>query len=152
MDRSTPSFLRDLAERLHHVPGTYNIDDGDIDELIDIARSLEANETETDNAAAWLCSFDTGISSKTIFSVMTRHPVECYSIPHDPADFARCSRLLKLFPSWRGRMHEVAAKFPEWESLVGNWDKLESLLALEEDSQAPTYAMWDFMRGLRGDS
>ena len=41
MDRNTPSFLRDLAERLRHVPGTYNIDDGDIDELIMLAKKLE---------------------------------------------------------------------------------------------------------------
>jgi hypothetical protein len=36
-----PVFLRDLAERLRHVPVDYDIDDGDIDELIGIARSFE---------------------------------------------------------------------------------------------------------------
>ena len=36
-----PDFLRELAERLRYVPGTDIIDDGDIDQLIYIARRLE---------------------------------------------------------------------------------------------------------------
>ena len=41
---TTPEFLRDLAERLHHVPGTFNIDGSDVDELIYVARQMEGKE------------------------------------------------------------------------------------------------------------
>jgi len=37
-----PVFLRALMETLRHVPGTYGIDDGTIDELRNIAQHLEA--------------------------------------------------------------------------------------------------------------
>lgn len=40
---SDVAFLRDLAERLRHVPGTFGIDDGDIDRLRAIA--LEKDKT-----------------------------------------------------------------------------------------------------------
>lgn len=150
MDRSTPSFLRDLAERLRHVPGTYNIDDGDIDELIEVARTLEGNKTEADKAAKWMGGLDTGISSKTIFSVMTGHLVGWHSTPFDPADFARCSRLLDIFPAWRGRMSEVSEKYPEWAGLVDNWEQLEHLLALEAGSEGQR--LWEFMKSLRDNS
>lgn len=43
-EQPPPEFLRALAEKLRHVPGTYGIDDGDIDELIHIARMLEGKE------------------------------------------------------------------------------------------------------------
>lgn len=39
-----PEFLRDLAERLRHVPVMYGTDDGDIDRLLVIAREVEGDE------------------------------------------------------------------------------------------------------------
>lgn len=75
----------------------------------------------------WMLSNDTGISSKTICAVMTNsNPRANFwaGFPHDPADFGRCYRLLKLFPEWRGRLPEVAERFPEWSKLVIAWDEL----------------------------
>jgi hypothetical protein len=50
-----------------------------------------------------------------------------YDVPHDPADFGRCYRLLKVMPSWRARLPEVAARFPEWRGFVDAWDELTAL-------------------------
>lgn len=76
----------------------------------------------------WFASRDTGTSSKTIWSVMTGIPVDWVSHPHDPADFGRCYRLLKLFPAWRKRLSEVATKYPgAWTKLIAHWDELTSL-------------------------
>lgn len=36
------SYLRDLAERLMAIPASYDVDQGDIDRLLEIARQLEA--------------------------------------------------------------------------------------------------------------
>lgn len=37
-------FLRDLAERLMHIPVKHGTDQGDVDRLIHIARQLEGKE------------------------------------------------------------------------------------------------------------
>jgi hypothetical protein len=83
----------------------------------------------------WLAGGDTGTSSITIWSVMTGRPRPKVGwwpdIPHDPADFGRCHRLLENFPAWRARLPEVSAKHPEWAGLVEAWDELTSLY-LEE--------------------
>jgi hypothetical protein len=40
-DLTDVEYLRDLAERLRHIPVMYGTDDGDIDRLLEIARALE---------------------------------------------------------------------------------------------------------------
>lgn len=87
--------------------------------------------TPAGNAMAWLDSGDTGISSRTIWSVMmNRKPVGRWwdaDVPHDPGDFGRCYRLLKVMPEWRTRLHEVALKYSDWGPLVQAWDELTAL-------------------------
>lgn len=76
----------------------------------------------------WLMGDDTGISSKTICSVMTGSAApEWADTPSDPDDFGRCYRLLALFPLWRSRLPEVAAKYPKWGPMVAAWDELVAL-------------------------
>jgi hypothetical protein len=76
----------------------------------------------------WLMSRDTGISSKTICSVLTGSKApDWHDTPGDPDDFGRCYRLLALFPDWRARMPEVAAKYPKWGPMVAAWDELTAL-------------------------
>jgi hypothetical protein len=85
----------------------------------------------------WLDGPDTGISSKTIFSVMTgRGVLGAFgpSVPWDQDDFGRCHRLLKLFPEWRKRLGEVAERHPTWAGLVREWDTLSALYEEEEPS------------------
>ena len=83
----------------------------------------------------WILSDDTGISSKTIWAVMTGTVTahggfrvnNFYSdVPHDPSDFGRCYRLLKNFPSWRKRIGEMAIVSETWKKMADNWNDLES--------------------------
>jgi hypothetical protein len=91
--------------------------------------------TPTDDPFAWLTGGDTGISSLTIWQVMTGRPVTDPGfhpdVPHDPADFGRCYRLLKLMPSWTARLSEVATAHPRWSGLVENWGELTDLYEQE---------------------
>lgn len=80
----------------------------------------------------WALGPDTGISSLTIWSVMT--DLHSYtaagfgnSVPLDSGDFGRCFRLLQRFPHWRHRLAEVADRYPHWEVMVEHWDELERL-------------------------
>jgi len=75
----------------------------------------------------WYRGGDSGLSSETIFQVMTGIPVKWTSTPMDSGDFGRCSRLLDRFPKWRDRLGEVSEQFPEWKLLIDNWSKLELL-------------------------
>lgn len=97
----------------------------------------------------WLQNGDTGVSSETIWSVMTGHPVRRYDIPYDPSDFGRCYRLLKVMPSWRERLTEVGAKHPRWMPFVRAWDELTALFEDGERTQwKPPYVMYERMKVL----
>jgi hypothetical protein len=102
------------------------------------------------DAVEWAAGRDTGISSMTIWSVMVGAPsiYSSYDIPHDPADFGRCYRLLKLFPEWRAKLHLVAEKYPKWKPFVECWDELSELY--EEELQSGTAPqLYDLMQKLR---
>ena len=84
----------------------------------------------------WIIYGEVGISSKTIWSVMTgvvREPVSQYDIfrhfdvPHDPDDFKRCYLVLVLFPEWKKHLSEVAEIFPKWGPMVRSWEEMERL-------------------------
>lgn len=83
----------------------------------------------------WWKGFDTGLSSAAIFAVFASSPWREAAAkrsngatPLDAADFGRCHRLLKLFPEWRARLHQVAEHYPqtEWPRLVAIWPALET--------------------------
>lgn len=78
----------------------------------------------------WLISDDTGVSSLTIFTVLSGRNVLggwSPSAPRDAWDFGRCHRLLQRFPKWRARLDEVGVLHPEWAPLVGDWTRLTAL-------------------------
>lgn len=84
----------------------------------------------------WITRGEVGISSKTIWAVLMGietepQPVDhyCgrYGVPHDPADFDRCYKLLALSGEWRNRIDDVAKVFPAWKPFVDAWAELESL-------------------------
>lgn len=103
-----------------------------------------------DKYIEWYRGGDTGMSSETIFEVMTNIPVKRHDIPYDPSDFGRCHRLLELFPEWRSRLDEVAQRFPVWKPFVDNWAKMEEIYLrdLPTDKSAELY---DLMRSFRED-
>jgi len=77
----------------------------------------------------WALGRDTGTSSLTIYSAITGRPSHhrSYDVPHDPDDFGRCYRLLKLFPQWRDKLAETIKICPEWQPFVEAWDELTAL-------------------------
>jgi len=84
------------------------------------------------NPIDWIVSGDTGRSSETIWSVMVGAKINKehwyrFDIPYDKSDFGRCYRLLKLFPEWKTRLHEVSKMFPKWGPMVREWNKLEEM-------------------------
>lgn len=76
-------------------------------------------------ACAWILSDDTGLSSKTMWSVMMDVPQKRRDYPHDPADLLRCLRLLEVVPEWRRRLHEMVLCGPEWAALIERWAEIE---------------------------
>ena len=105
--------------------------------------------TNEGDPIAWLTNGDTGTSSLTIWSVLMNRPVpRSADVPHDPADFGRCHRLLLVMPSWRARLPEVAAKHPEWAPLVEAWDELTALYVRDEPT-GRCQELYDRMRELR---
>lgn len=75
----------------------------------------------------WLESWDTGLSSMTIYNFMQRGQTIAPDMPHDPADFGRCYRLLQVAPEWRTRMADMGAAIPAWSKLCDAWSELEAL-------------------------
>jgi hypothetical protein len=97
----------------------------------------------------WARSRDTGTSSLTIYSIVTGVPSPHgrYDVPHDPADFGRCYRFLKLFPDCIEALPIVAQRVPQWVPFVREWDRLTAMYeaALAGDSGQ---GMYDFMKTL----
>ena len=111
--------------------------------------SNEGTVTMDARALSWLTGRDTGVSSKTIWSVMTGHAVQRTGIPYDPDDFGRCHRLLLAIPEWRDRLDEVADAHPKWRPFVDAWGQMEALYA-EESPRRVAPRLYELMRSLRG--
>ena len=77
----------------------------------------------------WFHGHDTGVSSLATYRHMMLIPrLNRYSnYPSDPSDFGRCYRLLKIEPSWRARIGEMAQYGKEWAALVDAWDELTAM-------------------------
>lgn len=96
------------------------------------AKCPTCRRSTDDRYLKWLIGGDTGISSETIWSVMTGLPTAGATqwhrwTPGDPSDFGRCHRLLQRFPEWRGRLAEVADQYPHWRPMVERWAEMEVL-------------------------
>lgn len=106
---------------------------------------------EYTNPWEWHRSWDTGISSLVIYSVMEDALMpKTYGkefFPHDPADFGRCHRLLKVGDQYRERLHEVSDKYPQWEGFVDAWDELTALWE-EESPSGKCPKLFERLQGL----
>jgi hypothetical protein len=74
----------------------------------------------------WMRSWDTGMSSKTIWYQMMNQLSPDPRFPWDPDDFGRCYRLLDAFPAWRTRFEEMRT-VKGWAKFVDAWPELERL-------------------------
>ena len=89
----------------------------------------------------WRDRGDTGTSSLTIHAVLSggyappaRGFGQIGATPFDPDDFRRCKLLLDLIPEWRGRLKEVAVRYPAWGPLVRDWATVDAMFMFEESS------------------
>ncbi len=82
----------------------------------------------------WIGGVHVGISSATIFSVLSGYDRRLVmqrwrpSVPLDAGDFWRCARLLQEVPEFRVGLHRVAEAYPEWEDLVDRFDEIAALV------------------------
>lgn len=90
-------------------------------------------------AIEWITGYDTGKSSKNIWSVMMGQVPEEHNIPYDADDFGRCYRLLERIPEWKPRMKEMEV-IPLWCPFVREWDKLTEMYESEQRKE-----MYDVM-------
>lgn len=88
----------------------------------------------------WFKSWDTGLSSKVIYHVMTDTylPGKGSELPRDADDFGRCYRLLKKFAPWRATLSRVSDRFSEWAPIVKAWAELEELFEKKEFAKLHT--------------
>jgi len=94
------------------------------------AFAAQCQETPGLSVAAtnWLACGSRGISSNTIFTVLTG--VDALggsrpSYPRDPDDLDRCLRLLDAVPELRKLMPKMADQSPQWAALIANWEEIE---------------------------
>lgn len=97
---------------------------------------MTAPHIDPDRLGAWLRSWDTGISSEAIFHYMTLG-VRGGGTPSDPADLARCLRLLDRFPEWKPRMHEMSSVSEGWAILMPHWGDIEATFLQEAGGSLP---------------
>ena len=88
-------------------------------------------------AIQWLANGERGLSSESMFTVMTgtnamqfvgthkRTPTEH---PRDPDDFRRCELLLRQVPELRDRMHTMKMVSPAWYWLSNRWNEIVQCL------------------------
>lgn len=112
-------------------------------------------------ALIWATFGEQGISSRTIFAVMTgvmayedKFPYEWrrFNVPHDPADFRRCYLLLKLIPEWREQLEEMGKTFDNWWPFVYHWDEMTALYEQERNNPKGTCPkLYELMRQCEGE-
>lgn len=93
------------------------------------ALAAQKNETPglSDAATKWLANGRRGISSNTIFTVLTG--IDALrgwekDHPYDPADLDRCLLLLEAVPELKPEMHRMAQVSKHWAALIKRWDEL----------------------------
>lgn len=105
----------------------------------------------TSNIVLWLANGERGVSSNTIFTMLTGINAlgDWHSDhPHDPDDLRRCRLLLEQCPQLKNVFPEMAMVSKEWKLLVKHWDSLCETMDIEcpewrekRGSAPKTYAM-----------
>jgi hypothetical protein len=110
----------------------------------------QADQTQSEKVrmAFWLQNGERGISSETMYHVLSGGkpgPRACH--PWDPSDFRRCYLLLKTVPEWKEKLHLLKPLSESWANLVDNWDKLTEMLE-EQMKTKRANGMYEFMQTL----
>lgn len=81
----------------------------------------------TSNAMLWLANGQRGVSSNTIFTMLTGiNALGDWHLdhPYDPADLKRCRLLLEQCPELQDKFENMATVSETWKLLVKDWDSL----------------------------
>lgn len=89
-------------------------------------------------AQEWLLRGERGMSSDTMFAVLSGSEIKDKSYPHDPSDLRRCRLLLDQVPEFAGRVGEIASVSKEWAGLVDVWELLCTTMDAECDWRSGT--------------
>jgi len=94
-----------------------------------VSSDSPAGRFKFDSPQDWLERGDTSVSSRVIWNTMIGPVVgsDDVDVPRDPSDFGRCYLLLLAFPEWRGRLVDVAERYPVWWPYVDRWNELCAL-------------------------
>lgn len=111
-------------------------------------RERHANPGLSEAAVKWLAHGERGISSDTIFTVLTG--IEALKgwrkdHPYDPSDFRRCQLLLEQVPELQPIFGRMARESDTWDRLVKAWPDIVATM----DEEAPGWR--DGKTGKRAD-
>lgn len=108
-------------------------------------------KTETEKAMWWAANGERGMSSNSMFAVLSGQKPKQVSYPYDPDDFKRCYKLLQAVPEWKSQLFKMRQFSKQWDSLVTNWDKLTEMYEQNEREDWKNYksvGMYEFMQTL----
>ena len=108
-------------------------------------------KTETEKAMWWAANGERGMSSNSMFAVLSGQNPKQVSYPCDPNDFKRCYKLLQAIPEWKSQLFRMRQFSKQWDSLVTNWDKLTEMYEQNEREDWKNYksvGMYEFMQTL----
>jgi len=100
---------------------------------------VSAHPGLSDAATKWLATGNRGMSSNTIFTVLTgvdacngETPKSC---PYDPSDLRRCRLLLEQVPELQADLHKMASVSPVWHELIAIWGTICKVM----DKECPNW-------------
>lgn len=86
-------------------------------------------KTEQQRIIEWLCSGETGLSSKTMVCIHTGNEMDRgwgFHAPSDVADFRRCWLLVQAVPEVKNSFPLIAKLCPAFKGVIENWDKISA--------------------------
>lgn len=86
-------------------------------------------KTEQERIIQWLCSGETGLSSKTMLCIHTGNEMDRgwdFRPPSDVADFRRCWLLIEAIPEVKNSFAQIAKECPAFKGVIENWDVISA--------------------------
>lgn len=107
----------------------------------------------------WFINCETGLSSKAMVGTFLnlRMVISPNHYPHDPDDFKRCYKLLKVIPECKSTqyMDKLRRLSPVWDRYVDHWDQLTQMFEQNEAEDWKNYkeiGMYELMQQIiKGD-
>ncbi len=98
----------------------------------------------------WVRSWDTGRSALVIYRVAIGVSLTYgdADLPHDPADFGRCARLLAVCQNPRDVLAAIRLRHKNWIPLIDAWPELTVLYEEAVESGDPTPKLYRRMQEL----